>query len=457
MSLAIVILAAGKGTRFKSPTPKILHTLGGKPLLQYTLDVAARLAETPPVVVVGPETADAICAWAGERARYVLQSERLGTGHAVAQARPLLEGQADHVLVLYGDMPLLRAETLNRLSQHHAESDAAVTLLTVQRDDPRGFGRIVRDTAGHVYAIVEEAEATPEIAAIRDLNTGVYIFDASFLWEHLPRLQPSPHKGEYYLTDLIGMAAEEGHTVDGLLIEDDSEALGINTRVDLAVAAAALRRRINEHWMLAGVTITDPASTYIESEVTLGRDTVVLPNTHLRGQTAIGEECEIGPNTIIADCTIGNRCRVTASVLEQAVMEDESNVGPFGHLRKGAHLCRGAHMGNFGELKSSTLGPGAKMGHFSYVGDAQVGAQANIGAGTITCNYDGQRKHPTIIEENVFLGSDTLLVAPVHIGAGAKTGAGSVVTHDIPAGSVAYGVPARVQRKDEELGVRSEE
>ncbi len=445
MNLSVVILAAGKSTRFKSATPKVLHPLNERPLLQYTLDLALALTSDPPVIVVGPETEAEIRAWAGESARYARQVERLGTGHAMLQAAPLLKGCGGHVLVLYGDMPLLREETLRELIAQQRETEAAITVLTVERPDPRGFGRIVRNAAARIQAIVEDIEAPPEIQAIRELNTGIYCFAADFLWPHLPQLQPSPRKGEYYLTDLIALAADAGHTVSGLRVLDPAEGLGINTRADLAVAAAALRQRINTRWMLAGVTLIDPATTYIGPDVTLGAETVIHPNTHLRGATTIGSACEIGPNTIVENCTLGDRCRAFASVLEDAVMEDESDIGPFGHLRKGARLCRGAHMGNFGEMKNSTLGPGAKMGHFSYLGDAEVGANANIGAGTITCNYDGQRKHATVIEEGAFIGSDTMLVAPVRVGAGAKTGAGAVVTRDVPPHSVAYGVPARVK------------
>lgn len=448
-SLAVVILAAGLSTRFKSAIPKVLHPLAGKPLLEYSLELATALTEATPLLVVGPETKAEIGAWVGERARLVVQADRLGTGHAVMQARALLEGRAANVLVLYGDMPLLRVETLRALRDRHLASGAAVTMMTVVRDDPQGFGRIVRDAEGRIQAIVEQAEATPEIAALRELNVGIYTFEAGFLWTHLPQLRPSPRKGEQYLTDLIGMAVAEGLPVESLRAADPLEVLGINTRVELALAAKTLQRRINEHWMLEGVTFQDPETCYLDSAVVIGRDTVILPNTHLRGQTTIGAGCEIGPNSILEECTIGDRCRVTASVLEEAVMEDESNIGPFGHLRKGARLCRGAHMGNFGEMKNSTLGPGAKMGHFSYLGDATVGADANIGAGTITCNFDGQHKHPTHIGAGAFIGSDTLLVAPVEIGAGAKTGAGSVVTHDVPADSLAYGVPARVREKKE--------
>ncbi len=453
MSLSIVILAAGKSTRFKSRTPKVLHPLGGRPILFHVLEQAAGLSDAPPVLVVGPETEEEIRRAIGDRVRYVCQRERLGTGHAVLQAQPEVDAEVDadanEVLVLYGDMPLLCEATLSRLVAAKRESGAAIAMLTVSRPDPRGFGRVLRNAEGAIAGIVEEVEATPQQRAIRELNAAVYVFDAPFLWEHLDRLEPSPRKGEYYLTDLIEMAVEAGHSVVGVPVADAAEALGINTRADLAVAAAALRQRINARWMAEGVTLIDPATTYVGPEVTIGQDTVIHPHTHLRGATTIGEACEIGPNTIIEACTIGNRCRVLASVLEKAVMEDESDVGPFGHLRKGARLCRGAHMGNFGEVKNSTIGPGAKMGHFSYVGDAEIGAKVNIGAGTITCNYDGERKHRTVIEEGVFIGSDTMLVAPVHIGARAKTGAGSVVTRDIPAGQIVYGVPARPPKREE--------
>lgn len=446
MNLAVVVLAAGKSTRFKSVVPKILHPLGERPMLHYTLTLAEALASEPPVVVVGPETEAEVRAWAGDRARLVVQQERLGTGHAMLQAAPLLQGQAEQILVLYGDMPLLRETTLRTLLQRQRAAEATLTILTVQRDNPRGFGRIVRDAAGHVQAIVEDIEASPEIQAIRELNTGIYTFAADFLWAALPQIQPSPRKGEYYLTDLVALAAATGHEIATYCVPDATEGLGINTRVDLAVAEAVLRQRINEQWMLAGVTLLDPATTYIGPEVTIGTDTVIHPNTHLRGRTTIGEQCQIGPNAIVEACVIGNRCRVLASVLEQAVMEDDSNIGPFSHLRKGAHLGRGAHVGNFGEMKNSTLGPGSKMGHFSYLGDAEVGPDVNIGAGTITCNYDGVRKHRTVIEKGVFIGSDTMLVAPVHVGVGAKTAAGAVVTHDVPPHTLVMGVPARVRR-----------
>ncbi len=443
MRLMAVILAAGQGTRMRSALPKVLHPLAGVPLVCYSIATAAAVTGQKPVLVIG-HGGDQVRAALGETARYVTQTEQLGTGHAVLQARELVQGQADVVLVTYADMPLLTAETLEQLIAAHTMGGATITLLTVVADDPRGFGRVARAATGQVQAIVEEATCTPAQLAIRELNAGVYCFAADWLWRILPALPLSP-KGEYYLTDAVALAAEQGQRVHSVVADDPRELLGINTRAHLAEAEAAVRASINRRWMEAGVTMLDPATTYIEPTVTIGPDTTILPNTFLRGQTSIGGRCRIGPNTVIEDSRIGDGCAVTMSVVEEAVMEDESNIGPFGHLRKGARLCRGSHMGNFGEIKNSTLGPGSKMGHFSYLGDATVGANVNIGAGTITCNFDGERKHPTVIEDDVFIGSDSMLVAPLHIGRGAKTGAGSVVTRDVPADTVVYGVPARVK------------
>ncbi len=451
MRLAHVILAAGKGTRMKSRLPKVLHPVLDKPMILYAVETALRVAPEPPVLVVG-HGAREVQAVVGERARYVVQEDQLGTGHAVLQARPLLEGRADAVLVTYGDMPLLRAETLRHLVQEHVHTRATITMLTVVLDDPRGYGRILRDDAGKVVGIVEEADATPEQRAIRELNVGIYVFDAAWLWENLPRVQPSPVKGEYYLTDLVGMAVAQGRLVHALPVEDQEEVLGVNTRLHLAEVTRALQRRINNQWMLAGVTMIDPETTYIGTDVRLAADVVIHPQTYIYGETVIQEGTEIGPQTYIESSQIGRHCRIFYSVLEQAVLEDEVDVGPFGHLRKGAHLARGVHMGNFGEVKNSYLGPGTKMGHFSYIGDAEIGANVNIGAGTITCNYDGRQKHKTVIEDEVFIGSDTMLVAPVRIGKGAKTGAGSVVTRDIPPHTLAYGVPAKPKRNLQEEG-----
>jgi bifunctional UDP-N-acetylglucosamine pyrophosphorylase/glucosamine-1-phosphate N-acetyltransferase len=453
--LAAVILAAGYSTRFKSFLTKVMHPVAGRPMLSYSIESVSSLGVRHPIVVVG-HGSERVREFLGKGPSYVEQSEQLGTGHAVLQARPVLEGRSRAVLVLYGDMPLLKAQTLRRLVELHQTGDTPVTMLTVLSDNSMGFGRILRDARDNrVMGIVEEAVATPEQLAIRELNVGVYCFEAPWLWQHLPQICLSP-KGEYYLTDLVGMAADEGRGVQTSTIDDVTEVQGINTRVHLAQAEAVMRCRINERWMLAGVTLIHPETVYIDADVTLGQDTTILPNTHLTGKTTIGRDCFIGPNTLIDNSAVGDGCVIRFSIVEGATVENEVDVGPFAHLRKGAHLARGVHMGNFGEVKNSYLGRGTKMGHFSYLGDATVGENVNIGAGTITCNYDGQRKHQTVIEDGVFIGSDTMLVAPLRVGKGSKTGAGSVVTHDVPPDSVVYGVPARSRTKGEGSGPSEE-
>lgn len=444
MTLAVVILAAGKSTRFKSATPKVLHDFGEKPMIAHSLDLAAQLSDVPPVLVVGEETDQPLRAWAGDRAQFAFQAQRLGTGHAVLQARELLEGHTDRVLVLYGDMPLLRPSSLQRLVAIQQDRDAAMAMITIIRENSQGFGRVLRGPQNQVLRVVEEPEATPEQLRIRELNAGIYVYDADFLWSHLPRVRPSAEKGEIYLTDMVELATDSELTVADLVLDDPTEAMGINTRVDLADALSVLRRRINEHWMLQGVTLTDPEATYIGPDVTIGPDSIILPNTHLLGNTTVGAACQIGPNAWLDTATIGDRCRVIASIIEHSEMEHDSDIGPLSHLRPGTRVCTGAHIGNFAELKKTTLGPGAHQGHFSYLGDATVGAHVNVAAGTITCNFDGAQKHPTIIGDHAFIGSDTLLVAPVEVGEGAKTGAGSVVTHDVPPHTLVYGVPARM-------------
>ena len=445
MKLKAIIMAAGQGTRMHSKLPKVLHPLLGQPLIQYSVNTTTQVTGDKPVVVIG-HGGEAVRQELGARAEYVLQAEQLGTGHAVQQAESLLRGNADFVLVVAADMPLLTETTLQRLVEAQKANSGPLTLLTLETDHPRGFGRVMRDEKGDVRAIVEEAQATSEQLAIKELNAGAYCMRAEWLWDALNDISLSP-KGEYYLTDLVAIAVTDGATVRAVRLEESGEAIGINTRVHLAEAEALLRARINQEWMLAGVTLIDPATTYIEPAVTLGTDTIIWPNTHLRGVTQIGENCEIGPNTIIHSTQIGDHCKVRSSVLEEAVVEDGVEIGPFAHLRKGAHLASGVHMGNFGEVKNSYLGPGTKMGHFSYLGDATIAGNVNIGAGTITCNFDGKQKHATVIEENVFIGSDTMLVAPVKIGEGARTGAGSVVTKDVPPYTLTVGVPARPIRK----------
>lgn len=428
-----------------SDLPKVLHLLAGRPMIRYAIETAKTVTGEKPVVVIG-HGAGAVQEAVGEEALFAIQAEQLGTAHAVGSAEALLAGKADLVLVFYADMPLLTTETMSKLVETQRSNPGPFTMLTVVLPDSHGFGRVIRNADGSVQAIIEEAQATPEQLTVKELNVGAYCFRADWLWDALRRIEVSP-KGEYYLTDAVALAVEAGNPVQAVVLEDLDEAIGINNRAHLAEVEAVMRRRTNTRWMLAGVTFINPEQTYIDADAVLGKDTVLWPNTYVRGKTVIGESCQIGPNTVIEDSVIGSHCTIIASFLEGAHLEDHVEMGPFGHLRKGAHLAEGVHMGNFGEVKNSYLGPGAKMGHFSYIGDAKIGSEVNIGAGTITCNFDGVKKHKTEIGANAFIGSDTMLVAPVRIGENAKTGAGSVVTHDVPDGEVVVGVPARPLRK----------
>ena len=448
MKITAVLLAAGQGTRMKSTLPKVLHPVAGKPMIWHALHAVAQATTEMPVVVVG-HGSDEVKAYLGESAQTVLQEPQLGTGHAVMQAESLLKDKTDLVIVCYADMPLLRGETLKKLVQTQQHNHGPISMLTVIADDPRGFGRIIRKDDGTVEAIVEEYVATPEQAKIKELNVGGYCFNARWLWDALKRIPKNPKKGEYYLTDIVELASKDGLSVHATVMEDIEETIGVNTRIHLSEVEVAMRRRINQTHMLNGVTMIDPVSTYIEADVHIGRDTVILPNTYIFGKTEIGEGNEIGPNTMIRDTKVGNGCKIIASSLEGAILENDVDMGPFARLRKGAHLGNHVHMGNFGEVKDSYLADGVKMGHFSYIGNAQIGSNTNIGAGTITANYDGEKKHPTTIGEDVFIGSDTMLVAPITLGAGARTGAGSIVTKDVAEDTLVVGMPARAIRKIE--------
>jgi bifunctional UDP-N-acetylglucosamine pyrophosphorylase/glucosamine-1-phosphate N-acetyltransferase len=382
-------------------------------MVRYVVDAARALDPANLVLVTSPADEDRVREAAGDGITYVIQEQPLGAGHAVQQAEQAVAGRSDVVLVIPGNTPLIRPETLRQIVAHHQAEQAAITALAI-----------------------------PDQKALAGTGSGILCFRDEWLWPNLTRVQPGVETG---IASLVDTAIAQGETVTTWPVSDPWEAMAIDDGLKLTRAEAEVRRRINERWMLSGVILIHPETTYIGAAVEIGPDTVIWPNTYLQGQTRIGDACTIGPGSVIRDSTIGPRCNVELSVIEQAIMEEESEIGPFGHLRKGAHLGQGVHMGNFGEVKNSYLGPGVKMGHFSYLGDATVGAEANIGAGTITCNYDGRRKHRTIIGEGAFIGSDSMLVAPVEVGDGAKTGAGSVVTRDVPPGKVAYGVPARVK------------
>lgn len=442
-SCIAVVLAAGKGTRMKSSLPKVLHPVAGLPMVSHVAEAVKGAGAGRILLVVGLDR-EQVQEALGKDLEYVEQQSPLGTGHALLQCQSLLGDWTGDLLVLCGDTPLINPETLSGLLAHHRDSGAHVTVLSGSGGYHQGAGRVVRDEAGKVAAIVEEKEATSGQREILEWNTGVYCLRAPWLWNHL-RLLPVHSNGEYYLTDVVGIAAGRKEKVEATTAADPGECLGINSRVELALAEGILRQRIRERLMMDGVTLTDPPSIFVDCGVQMGADTVVYPNTHLLGRCLIGRDCRLGPNTIIRNSHLGDGCQVLSSVIEDSVLEDQVDVGPFSHVRPGVYLERGVHVGNYVELKASRLGRGAKIGHFSYLGDAQVGRDVNIGAGTITANYDGKAKHQTIIEDEVFIGSDCTLVAPVRIGAGATTGAGSVVTRDVPPGAVVYGIPARVR------------
>jgi bifunctional UDP-N-acetylglucosamine pyrophosphorylase/glucosamine-1-phosphate N-acetyltransferase len=443
-----IILAAGLGKRMRSKLPKGLHPLAGKPMVRYVLEAARSAAGNKParcVVVVG-HGADLMKAALGDDVEYAHQAEQLGTGHAVAQAMPPASS-AQSVLVLNGDIPLISSSTVSRLMQRHLEEGADLSFLTAQPEDTRGLGQVRRDEQGRVTGVIEEAEAPDAAEAGVEVNVGVYCFRGDWLWPRLERL-PKSAVGEYYLTDLINMAIADGSTVMAMRTDDPQEAMGINDRVQLACAEAIMRDRIRRRHMLAGVTLIDPATTYIDDAVAIEMDTLVHANTILAGGTRIGPDCSVGPNSRLVDAVLGSRCRVTESVIEGATLEDDIDMGPFSHLRPGSYICRGAYIGNYVEVKNSRIGRNTKMGHFAYIGDAEVGDDVNIGAGTITCNYDGVTKSRTVIGDGAFIGSDTMLIAPVVVGPGARTGAGSVVNHNVPAGELAVGAPARIRKKN---------
>ena len=425
----------------RSALPKPLHPVSGLPIIDHVISALAAAGHDDPIVVV-PLDADAMLAHLAGRVRFAVQEYPGGTGRALAAASGAVDPSVGNVLVINGDSPLIPADAIARLTAAHEETGARMTLLTVENPLQPALGRILRGEDGYVAAIVEERDATPEQLAVSEVNGGVYALCTDGLWDALALLPPAPN-GELYLTALTVLFRARGEIVHAVAAEDPRDVIGVNTRADLALAEAAMQSRIRERWMLEGVTLVDPSNTYIDVGVTLGRDTVVHPNTHLRGRTRIGERCVIGPNAVVRDSVVGDGCTVVASMLEEATLEVGVDVGPFSHLRPGSHIGQGSHVGNFVEVKESSLGREVKAGHFSYIGDATVGDGVNIGAGMVTANFDGDDKHLTVIEEGAFIGSDTVLVAPVRVGKGARTGAGAVVTRDVAEGETVVGVPAR--------------
>ena len=433
----VVILAAGQGTRMKSRLPKVLHAVAGRPMVEHVLRTAEAVSPATVTLIVG-HRADLVRERLAQRGslQFALQEPQLGTAHALQQAEPLLAGRPGTVILLSGDVPLLSSETLRRLLATHRSAAAAATVVTANVDRPYGYGRIVR-TKGRIARIVEERDASPAQRQIREINSGIYAFDLPPLFEALRAIASQNAQGEFYLTDLVGIYRRRKLPVETLLVDNAQEIRGINSRTELAEVSANVRQNKNEELMAAGVTIIDPATTYIDPDVEIGPDTVIHPGVVIEGQTRIGAACEIQGhvrivNSEIADqVTINNFCLIVG-----ARVADGAQVGPFAHLRPDTEVREKARIGNFVELKKTTVGAGSKVNHLSYLGDATVGANVNVGAGTITCNYDGEKKHETVIEEGAFIGSDTQLIAPVRVGKGAYVAAGSSITEDVPAGSL---------------------
>lgn len=495
--LGAIVMAAGLGTRMQSSTAKVLHRVAGRPMVLYALELAQRLAGEGVVVVVGHQGPAVTAVIQAEKGSGVVGAQRppgpsdqrlltpsvarpalrsrakgvtahvkacgpvpllvaeqirqLGTGHAVMQALGAFTrargGPAPAFLILNGDTPLLREATLRALVRVHQEEKAAVTLLTAVPEDPAGYGRVVRDPKGRVVRIVEDRDATEAEVGLREVNVGTYVVEAGFLIEALDRLQPRNVQREYYLTDIVRLAVERGLPVAALSVDRPEEGLGINSRQQLATAEALVREAIRARVMEAGVTLRDPATTVIEAGVRIGRDTILHPHVTLEGRTTIGEACEIRSGTRITDSILGDRVVVQDScVIREARLEDDTVVGPFAHLRAGAVVRTRAKVGNFVEMKKAELGEESKANHLSYLGDARIGREVNIGAGTITCNYDGVRKHETVIEDGVFVGSDTQFIAPVKVGRGAVIAAGSTITEDVPSDALAIARATQVTR-----------
>jgi bifunctional UDP-N-acetylglucosamine pyrophosphorylase/glucosamine-1-phosphate N-acetyltransferase len=446
--LHVAVLAAGKGTRMKSSLAKVVHRANGVPLIEHVLRAVDPLSPASTVVIVGHQTEQVRSCLAGRgQVRFAIQSPQLGTGHALLQAEPALHGQEGAVLLLSGDVPLLRTATLEVLVSRHLSTQAAATVLTASVADPSGYGRVVR-RGGAITSIVEHKDASAEERTIREINSGIYVFDLAVLFPALKEIGSSNAQGEYYLPDLVRIFRDRGRHVEAVVLDAAEEILGVNSRKELADASRVLRDRKNDELMAAGVTIIDPASTWVEPDVTIGADTILHPNVYLEGRTRIGSGCEIHAGVRIVDSSIGDRVVVSNfCVIRQSAIGDGAQVGPFAQLRPESRVGEDAHIGNFVELKKTTLGRGSKANHLSYLGDATIGERVNIGAGTITCNYDGVAKHPTIIEDDAFIGSDSQLVAPVRVGKGAYVAAGSSITQDVPPESLGIARGTQVNKE----------
>ncbi|MGB2783875.1 MAG: bifunctional UDP-N-acetylglucosamine diphosphorylase/glucosamine-1-phosphate N-acetyltransferase GlmU [Atribacterota bacterium] len=441
---AVIIMAAGKGKRMKSDLPKVLHNLAGKPILNYVINTVNQLKVKRKILVVGYKN-DKIRELIGDRIEYAEQKEQLGTAHAVLQAKKLLSGFKGDVLILSGDVPFLSVKTLKKLLKYHKDNNYCCTLLSAVFENSKGYGRIIRDKKGEIKGIIEEVDLSPEKKKITEINSGIYCFNKEKLFQALERIATDNKQGEYYLTDTVKILLSEGLTVGNIIVKDYSEVLGINNQLDLADGSKKVYQKTLQNLMLQGVTIVDPNSTFIEQGVKIGQDSIIYPFTIIEKDTKIGSNCFVGPYSHLIDADIGKGVRAWASIIESSVVKEGVNIGPYAHLRPGTVIEKGAKIGNFVELKKTIMGEGSKASHLIYLGDAIVGKRVNIGAGTITCNYDGEKKNKTVIEDGVFIGSNNSLVAPVRLGRDSYTGAGSTITEDVPAGNLAI---ARSRQKN---------
>lgn len=440
MSIAAVVLAAGIGKRMKSRVPKVLHPVLGKPMLSYVIDAVRGVSPAKIVVVLGRGRDDVKKSVDSKGIIFVEQGVQLGTGHAANCARKELGGFRGDILVLNGDFPLITSQSLKSLVKKHESEKADISILTARLQDPFGYGRVLRNNKGEIESIVEERDASPEERKINEINSGTYCVKSGFLWEALNGVGSGNKQKEYYLTDIIGIARKKLRKISGVVARDSNEVVGVNDRAQLSEVEALLRKRINDTLMRAGVTLIDPGETYISPDAGIGTDTVIYPNTYIYGKTVIGRGCSIGPGAWIEDSVLGNGVTIKlSSYISKSLIRDDVTVGPFAHIRPDVEIMEGAKIGNFVEIKKSRIGRGSKVPHLSYIGDAVIGKDVNIGAGSITCNYDGYKKHETVIADGVFIGSDTMLVAPLKVGKGATTGAGSTITKDVPEGALAIG------------------
>ena len=441
---AVIIMAAGKGKRMKSNLPKVLHNLAGKPILNYVLDTVYQLEAKRKILIVGYKS-DQIRELIGDKIEYVEQKEQLGTAHAVLQTKKLLSDFKGDVLILSGDVPFLRVKILKKLLKYHQANNFCCTLVSAILKNPKGYGRIIRDKKGDIKGIIEEVDLSADKKKIGEVNSGIYCFNKEKLFQTLKKITTDNKPKEYYLTDTVKLLLSEGLTIGNIIIKDYSEILGINNRLDLADASKKVYQKTLQDLMVQGVTIVDTNSTFIEQGVKIGQDSIIYPFTIIEKNTKIGKNCIIGPNSHLIDSKIGKGVKVWASTIEDSNIEEEAKIGPYAHLRPGTVVKKGAKIGNFVEVKKSTIGEGSKASHLTYLGDTIIGKRVNIGAGTITCNYDGEKKNKTIIEDGVFIGSNNTLVAPVKLGKDSYTGAGSTITEDVPAGNLAI---ARSRQKN---------